>query len=119
MSMFDADTLGLLRRTREVRLVPAEHPQDAVTIWVVVVGDDAFIRSIRGPKARWYKSATADGNAVVEAGEERIGVRLETADAARVEPVSRAFLAKYRDSPYAEKMVLPNILSTTLRMAPA
>jgi hypothetical protein len=40
------------------------------------------------------------------------------ADPATIVDVSQAFLSKYADSPYAQAMVAPEILSTTLRLSP-
>ena len=47
---FDAGTLDLLARTKEVRIEtsrPGELAHSA-TIWIVVDGQDVFIRSFRG-----------------------------------------------------------------------
>ena len=112
---FDATTLASLRTTREVRI----HAGKArpVVIWIVVVDAAAFVRSVRGPKGRWYVTARADGRAVLEIGGQEYAVRVTpVADPAVLEPVSQAFLTKYATSPYAKSMVSQDTVRTTLRL---
>lgn len=111
--------LDALRRDNEVRIRTSAQPDRGVIIWIVVVGDAAFVRSFRGPKGKWYVAARADGRASLEVGERLIPVRVtQVADAATIEAVSQAFLSKYASSPYAKAMVAPDILPTTLRLDP-
>lgn len=111
--------LDALRRDNEVRIRISAQPDRGVIIWIVVVGDAAFVRSLRGPKGKWYVAARADGRASLEVGERLIPVRVtQVADAATIEAVSQAFLSKYASSPYAKAMVAPDILPTTLRLDP-
>jgi hypothetical protein len=37
------------------------------TIWVVVDGDPAYVRSVRGARGRWYREARAYPQAVLHA----------------------------------------------------
>jgi hypothetical protein len=113
---FDPATLELLRVTKEVR-IRAESKKRLVTIWIVVVDDAVFVRSVRGPTAQWFIAATADGQAVLDVGDRQYSVRvIPVTDHATIEAVSHAYLAKYTTSPYAKSMVAPATLSTTLRL---
>jgi hypothetical protein len=117
---FDAATLGLLRTTEEIRMRTGKHPDRGVVIWAVVVGDAAFVRSVRGPTGKWYKSAAADGRATLEIGDRLIPVRaIAVSDPPTIAAVSAEYLAKYATSRYAEAMVRPDTLPTTLRLEPA
>jgi hypothetical protein len=119
-SGFDAGTLDVLRATREIGIRVNTRPDRATVVWVVVAGEDVFVRSFLGPKGRWYKAAVADGRATLEAGAGKIPVRVTAAaDQASIGRASQAFLAKYGDSPYAQKMVRPEVLTTTLLLLPA
>ena len=60
---FDSGLLAQLRNTQEVRIHAGKAGDKTATIWVVVAGNDVFIRSVRGPKGRWYKAAAADKQA--------------------------------------------------------
>jgi hypothetical protein len=116
---FDAATLDLLRDTTEVAIRTSANPKRSIVIWVIVVGDGVFVRSVRGAGAKWYASAVADGQATLELDDGRWPVSLATvSDPAVIGEVSQAYLAKYATSPYAKEMVRSEILSTTLRLDP-
>ena len=72
---FDPEMLSALRDANEVGIITARNAAKPVIIWVVVADDTAFVRSVQGPKGRWYKSAAADGTATLELGNRRIPVR--------------------------------------------
>jgi hypothetical protein len=119
MAHFDADVRRALQDTKEVRIRTEKHPDSAVIIWVVVAGEDVFVRSFRGDKGRWYRDLADGGAATLEVGERRVAVQAVPAkDAASIERASAAFLAKYGPGPYAEAMVKPEVLGTTLRLDP-
>ncbi len=116
---FDPQTLGALRDAVEVGITTARNAAKPVIIWVVAVDDAVFVRSVQGPKGRWYRSAAADGSATLELGDRRIPVRaIPVADAATIERVSQTYLAKYATSSYAPAMVRAEVLPTTLRLEP-
>jgi hypothetical protein len=99
MAGFDADTLGTLRGLAEVAIRTGRHPASAVVIWVAV--------------------ADEDGHATLEFSGRKVPVQaMPTHDTAAVDRVSGEYLRKYRTSPYAEAMVRPEALSTTLRLEP-
>jgi hypothetical protein len=119
MAKFDAATLGVLRNIQEVRIRTEKHPRSAVVIWIVVVGEEVFVRSFLGAKGRWYRDVAAGGRATLEASGREVAVKTRPAnDPAMIERVSRAFLEKYRSSPYAHAMVQADALPTTLRLQP-
>ena len=119
MSGFDSDVLGALRKVREVRIRTEKHPKTAVVIWIVVANDEVFVRSFRGARGRWYRDLAEGGPATLELGGRELMVQAEpAADAESVARVSSEFLAKYRSSSYAQAMVKPDALPTTLRLRP-
>ena len=119
MSKFDAKTLSDLHEAHEVAIRTEKHPDSAVVIWVAVADDEAFVRSFRGTKGRWYRDLSAGGPAVLEFGGRRLAVwAVPTKEEAAIARASREYLRKYRSSSYAQAMVQPAILSTTLRLEP-
>lgn len=62
MTKFDADTLRALHDVQEPRIRTSKHPDTAIIIWVMVDGDDVFVRSWLGAKGRctrtWQQAAT-------------------------------------------------------------
>ena len=117
----DRETLRLLDTTREITIETsrAGGPVHDAIIWVVVDGEDVFIRSWRGATARWYRDAIANPHVNVVAGARRIAMTAVPAtDPASIQRCSDGFLAKYRGSKSAQAMVSEAILGTTLRLDP-
>jgi hypothetical protein len=116
---FDPATLASLRSTGEVRIRTARHKSRGVVIWIVVVDNAAFVRSVRGPAGKWFVAAAADATAVLEFDGRQLPVRVfPVTDQTTIEAVSQAFLTKYATSPYAQSIVAPDTLATTLRLDP-
>jgi len=92
------------------------------TIWIVTDGTDAFVRSVRGSRGRWYRDLVVTPTGAVRIGSDRVEVRATAAsDPASVALVSELLRAKYgrrwRASTHA--MLQPDTLETTLRLDPA
>jgi hypothetical protein len=120
---FDDQVIQLLAEIEEVEIetrAGPDAPSHRVTIWIVVDGDAAYIRSVRGARGRWYREARAYPQAVLYAGEQKLSVHLEpVSDAATIARVSDAVLRKYVQWPNdARAMVRDEVLGTTLRLHP-
>ena len=119
MANFDADTLRELRDVRELRIRTEKHPKAAVEIWIVVPGDEVFVRSWLGAKGRWYRDLATGGSATLEIPGRRIEVQaFPASDDASIARASAEFLRKYQLSSHAREMVRSEILSTTMRVEP-
>ena len=122
---FDTETLGLLDETEEVRIETRrdeDSPEHRTIIWVVVTGGEVFVRSVRGPKGRWYQEISSHPDGALHVEDTRIPVRAASAtDASTVEAVSDALRSKYQQSSPAstEAMMRPETLPTTLKLSPA
>jgi hypothetical protein len=122
---FDAETLRLLDETKEVSIETrrdADSPEHRAIIWVVVVGGDVFVRSVRGPKGRWYREISSNPEGALHVEGERIPVRATpAADDTTVDAVSDAIRSKYEQtSPKSTaSMVRPDTLPTSLKLSPA
>lgn len=120
---FDASTLSRLQTTEEIRIVttpPGSKAKHRATIWVVVVDGTVFIRSFLGKKGNWYQHIVVTSQADLEFSGKRAHAKaIRVKDQKTIAAVSRAYLEKYRSSPYAKDMVRPEVLPTTLRLEPA
>ena len=121
---FDEAVFQLLAKIDEVEIETRAEPGapvHRVTIWVVVDGDAAYVRSVRGTRGRWYREARAYPEAVLHAGGRTLPVHIEpVSDAATIARVSEAFLRKYVQWPNdARAMVRDEVLGTTLRLQPS
>src|SRR5437868_12289586 len=119
MAKFDSETLRELHDIREVAIRTEKHPGTSVIIWVVVADDEAFVRSVRGSKGRWYRDLATGGPATLEFAGRRLAVQaLPANDTASITRASNDYLRKYQPSPYAQSMVRAEVLPTTLRLEP-
>lgn len=118
---FPKDVLDLLDRTKEVDVETHSGTgrRNRVPIWVVVDGDDVFVRSWLGAGARWYRDIVASGG-TLWAGTTAIPVRaLRAVDAESIRRTSDGFKKKYPKSKSTPAMVRDEILDTTIRLEPA
>lgn len=122
--LFDAATLARLSRVREVELetTPPDGGRTHRTIiWIVVVGEQAFVRSEHGTAGRWFREARATPDTILHAEGAALRVTAVLAnDDATVAAVSDAFRAKYgrQSAASTAAMVQPHTLETTLRLDP-
>ena len=121
---FDTDTVKTWDQTAEVEIETsrgAGAPVHRTVIWIVVDGDQAYIRSVRGASGRWYREMVANPHGAVHAGGRRVPVVAQSAnDPATVARVSELLSRKYQDrwpGPTAA-MLREEVLPTTLRLTP-
>ncbi|MDQ6673234.1 MAG: DUF2255 family protein [Chloroflexota bacterium] len=121
---FDRDTLRLFDETAEIDIETsrgAGAPVHRATIWIVVDGDAAYVRSVRGPAGRWYRELLANPRGAVHAGGATVPVQAyPSTDSATVARVSDALIRKYQarwPGPTAS-MLRDEVLPTTLRLEP-
>lgn len=124
-SRLDREILDTLDGTEEVYVETrrdASSPRHETVIWAVVVDGDAFVRSVRGGKGRWYREASANPDVALRVNDRRVPVRaVPETDARTIERVSEAIREKYGASypgPTAA-MLREEVLATTLRLLPA
>ncbi len=120
MSFAEQD-LARIRTAEEVEIETQapEGPLHRTVIWAVVDGDDTFIRSYRGPDARWFREALANPAVAVRLGETRLSATaIAATDPDSVERASDGFRRKYAGDPAARSMAEQHH-ETTLRLEPA
>lgn len=66
-----------------------------VTMWVVRVGDDLYVRSAYGPDNPWYRRATARGSGRIRAGGVDAEVSFARAGDGVQDDIDAAYHAKY------------------------
>jgi hypothetical protein len=120
---FSPGDLAMLAETEEVEIETRAAPDATVhrtVIWIVTDGHDAFVRSVRGPKGRWYREALAHPDVALHAAGRRLPARAVPAnDPDSIERTSAGFSRKYAGDPAVRAMLKPNTLDTTLRVEPA
>jgi hypothetical protein len=118
---FAAEDLARIADAEEIELEPrSAGRRRPVVIWVVVDGDDVFVRSVRGPSGRWFQETLADPKVALHFDERTLEARAVPAtDPASVTRASNAFRTKYAADPAMPSMLRPETLDTTLRLEPA
>lgn len=119
---FDAGVLRTLAQEREVDIetLRPDGSTRQTTIWIMVDGDDVFVRSWKGDRGYWYQAATEpDARAVLIVDGRRIPVSVHDAtDEQSVERASRQLSTKYAGDPSLPGMLRAEVRGTTLRLEP-
>ena len=103
----------------EIETQAPDGPARRTTIWVVVDGDETFIRSYLGPDARWYREALANPAVALHVDGRRLpSTAIPATDPDSIERVSAGFVAKYPPGASTTAMAT-QYLDTTLRLEPA
>ncbi|PWC05150.1 DUF2255 family protein [Agromyces badenianii] len=109
-----ADELQIASRRRDGSLRPY------VTIWVVRVDDDLYVRSAYGPDNPWFVRAQASGTGRIRAGGVERDVSFAEPDPDVHAAIDAAYHAKY--DRYGAKIVGtvvgPQVVATTIRLEP-
>jgi hypothetical protein len=98
MGAWTDDELAAVGSAEELELTsqrPDGTQRPFVTMWVVRVGDDLYVRSAHGPDNGWYRRATAAGTGRIRAGGVEGDVEFTTADPGVHDAIDAAYHAKY------------------------
>jgi hypothetical protein len=92
----------------------------ATTIWVVRVGDDLFVRSVRGEAAGWYRGTRARREGRISGGGVTKDVSFEDAGHDLDDRIDRAYRHKYRRhaDDIVDTVLTTEARSTTIRLVP-
>jgi hypothetical protein len=114
------DQLARLDETKEVHIeTSSDRGSTKTIIWIVVVGDEVYVRSVRGHIGAWYQRALADPRVSVIVGDDRIDFdAVHITDPDVIETVSDALRAKYPAGGSLDRMTRAEVLDTTLRLEP-
>jgi hypothetical protein len=123
MSAWSPDELERIGRATELGVASRRSNgslRPYVTIWVVGVGDELYVRSAHGPTNGWYRRAKASGAGRIRAGGVERDVSFEEPARAVARAVTAAYHAKYdRYGPaIVGTVVSPEAEQLTLRIVP-
>jgi hypothetical protein len=122
MTAWTSDELSKIGPAEELRIAPARRDgtlRNPVTIWVVRLGDDLYVRSVNGRTSSWFRGAQARHEAHIHAGGVDKDVLLvETGDL--TDEIDREYRTKYhRYAPYIiDSIVSPQARAATLKLVP-
>lgn len=119
---FEPGDLARLAETEEIEIETSapDGGSHRTIIWIMVDADDAFIRSVNGATARWYREAVANPALTIHVDGRELMARVVAApDPESVRRVNDALRAKYTGITGLREMLEPDIYATTLRVEPA
>ncbi len=123
MAGWTADELARIGQAQELEIAsrrPDGSLRPFVTIWVVRLGDDLYVRSMNGPSNPWYVRAVASGEGRIRAGDVERDVALDQPGSPVDEDLTAAYHAKYdRYGPRSVGTVVSaEAVRATLRLLP-
>ena len=123
MSEWTSDELNKIGTTVELEVAGGRDDgtlRKPVTIWVVRVGDDLYIRSYKGHTAAWFRGVQVRHEGRIWAGGVEKDVRfVEVPDIKINDLVDAAYRSKYRHySQYVAPMLTDEVRGTTLKLVP-
>ena len=98
MSTWTPDELQAIAAASELRIAsrrPDGTLSRPVVIWVVRLGDDLFVRSVRGGSGAWFRGADRRREGRIQAGGVAKDVGFEDADHALDDAIDAAYKEKY------------------------
>ena len=123
MGVWTDDQLRRVGAAEELKLT-SQRPDGSlrrfVTMWVVRVGGDLYVRSADGAGNGWYRRATASGTGRVRAGGVEADVDFAPADSVVHDAIDAAYHTKYdRYGPRIVGTVVdPAAADVTIRLIP-
>lgn len=117
------DELNKIGTAEELQIAPSRRDgtlRSPVTIWVVRVGDDLYVRSYRGRDGAWFRAALRSHEGRVQAGGvEKDVTFVEETEHGLNDRIDAAYRSKYRRYPqYVAPMVTAEVRATTLKLVP-
>lgn len=95
--------------------------RNPVTIWVVRLGDDIYVRAYKGRTSSWFRGAQTRHEGHIQAGGVDKDVTLiEESDPALNDQLDAAYRTKYRryTGSILNSMVTPEARAATIRLVP-
>jgi hypothetical protein len=123
MATWTNDELSRIGEAEELRIATMRRDgtlRKAVTIWVVRLGNDLYVRSARGQGGAWFRAAQVRYEGHIQAGGvEKDVTFVEESDPEVNAQIDDAYLTKYRRYPqYVAPMVKPKVRAATIRLVP-
>jgi hypothetical protein len=91
-----------------------------VTIWVVRLGDDVYVRSVNGRTSHWFRGTEDRHQGHVRAGGVDKDVRFVEAGDDVIDEIETAYRTKYQryDASEVDPLFTPNARAATLELVP-
>ena len=124
MTAWTSDEIDKIGTADELEIAPLRHDgtlRHPVTIWVVRLGDDLYVRSYRGRGGSWFRGTQVRYEGRIRAGGVEQDVTfVEETDPGMHDQIDAAYRTKYRryGARYIDPMVAPEARAATIKLVP-
>ena len=123
MTAWTSDEFNKIGTAEELEIAPLRRDgasRNPVTIWVVRLGDDLYVRSVNGRTAAWFRGTQVRREGRIQTGGIDKDVAFVDADPDVNDQIDAAYRTKYRR--YApsivSSIVSPKARSATIKLMP-
>jgi len=123
MTKWTSDELDKIARAQLLQIASLRRDgtlRNPVTVWVIRLGDDLYVRSVNGRDSAWFRGAQVRHEGRIEAGGiEKDVTFVEEADPAINAQVNAAYHTKYSSSPSAVSRIVGSAArAATIKLVP-
>ena len=124
MTTWTKDEISRIEKAEELEIASLRRDgtlRNPVTIWVVRLGDDLYVRSVNGRTSAWFRGAQARHEGHIQAGGVNKDVTfVEVADTETNQEIDAAYRSKYRRyaASIVDSIVSPQARAATLKLIP-
>jgi hypothetical protein len=123
MTAWTSDDLNKIGKAEEIEITTLRRNgtlRSPVTIWVVRLGDNLYVRSVNGRAGAWFRGTQARREGRVQAGGIARDIRFEDADSGLNDEIDAAYRTKYRrySASIVNSILTPKARSATIKLAP-
>ncbi len=124
MTTWTSNELNKIGKAEELDLASLRQDgtlRNPVTIWVVRIGDDLYVRAFKGRSGPWFRGVqTRHAGHILAGGIDKDVTFMEVSDPDINDAVDAAYRSKYGhyDAEYVDPMVTPEAHAATIRLVP-
>jgi hypothetical protein len=123
MTGWTSDELNKIGNAEELQIASLRADgtlRKPVIIWVVRLGDDLYVRSVKGHTSAWFRGTQVRDEGHIRAGGVDKDVTFEEADPMLNDQIDTAYRTKYRRyaASIISTIVSPEALSATIKLVP-
>ncbi len=124
MTAWTSDELTKIGTAEELEIAPLKRDgtlRNPLTIWVVRLGDDLYVRSVNGRDGAWFRGAQARHEGHIQAGGVNKDVTfVEEPDSGLADQIDSAYRTKYRryGANIVNSIISPKARAATIRLVP-
>ena len=124
MTTWTSEELTKIGKAEELEIASLRRDgtlRNPVTIWVVRVGDDLYVRAFKGRSGPWFRGVLACHKGHIQAGGiDKDVIFAEVSDPEINDQIDAAYRNKYRrfSAQYVDPVVTAEERSTTIRLLP-